>query len=285
MADKWTEKLVYADTADGFQHAGIMFRPVEPTSARPIGVVWNHGLGGTFYATHVVRIGRALAEQGYTFIAGHNRGHDVGAMVRRPKEATAVLAGGVWELFGESPHDVAAWLDVAEQQPVERIILIGHSLGALKVVYYQANRQDPRVSGLVAASPPVRAFQRARELRPTAEAMVSAGRGQDLLPWGSSPVGSGTSSAQTVMDRNRIGLDLFGVENESPLVGQIRCPMLAFFGTNEEWVGTAADLEMIRRNAKSAARIDTRMIDGADHTFTGRESDVATTIATWVESL
>jgi dienelactone hydrolase len=285
VADRWTEKLVYADTADGFQHAGLLFRPIEAGNARPIGIVWNHGLAGTFYSTHAVRIGRTLAEQGYTFIAGHNRGHDVGAMVRRPKEATAVLAGGVWELFGDSPHDIAAWLDVAEQQPVERIILIGHSLGALKVVYYQSNRQDPRVSGLIAASPPVRSFRRARELKWTAELMVNSGRGQDLLPWGSALVGGGTTSAQTVLDRNRIGLDLFGVESENPIVGQIRCPMLAFFGTNEAWVGNADDLEMIRRNARSAARIDTRMIDGADHTFTGRETEVANAVANWIESL
>jgi pimeloyl-ACP methyl ester carboxylesterase len=36
---------------------------------------------------------------------------------------------------------------------VQEVVLIGHSYGGVKIVYYQAQRQDPHVVGLVLASP------------------------------------------------------------------------------------------------------------------------------------
>ncbi len=56
--------------------------------------------------------------------------------------------GGGWERFDESPRDVAAWVGFAVDLGFEGVALLGHSLGALKVCYYQALRQDPRVAGL-----------------------------------------------------------------------------------------------------------------------------------------
>ena len=46
---------------------------------------------------------------------------------------------------------------------------------------------------------------------------------------------------------------------------------------SEEIVHTDAKdgMELIRRNAKSAERIDTAMIEGANHLYTDRESAVA----------
>ena len=81
--------------------------------------------------------------------------------------------------------------------------MIGHSLGALKVAHYQALRQDPRVAGLVAASAALPAARPDPELTALAEKMEAEGRGQDLLPWGSSRAGAGTHSAATFL--NRVG--------------------------------------------------------------------------------
>ena len=282
MSKAYTEELVYIQSEDGFLLEGAVVRP-SATPAQPIAVIWTHGLTGRFCTPPVVTIGRELASRGYAFVTGNNRGHDFGAVLRRGMEVT--IGGGGWELFEESPRDVAAWVGFAAGLGFRGVALLGHSLGGLKVAYYQAERQDPRVLGLVAASPPLRAGRSRPELVKLAEQMLAQGKGQDLLPWGISPAGAGTVSAQTLLSRLRTNIDVYGFETPNPAVARVTCPIFAFYGTNEEWVGGASDLEVIKRSAVAAPRVDTRMFEGADHSYFGYEPEVAAALAEWVSTL
>jgi pimeloyl-ACP methyl ester carboxylesterase len=282
MAKAYSEEIVYVDTEDGLVLEGVVVRPTA-ASPRPVAVVWVHGLTGRFYARSSILTGRDLAAAGYTFVSGNNRGHDFGARIPR-NDGEPILAGGGWERFDESPYDVDAWITFATSLGFERVVLIGHSLGALKVAHYQALRQDPRVAGLVAASAALPAARPDPELVALAERMEAEGRGQDLLPWGSSRAGAGTHSAATFLNRVQTGLDQYGLNDPEPAIGKVRCPVLAFFGTVQD-TGTEADLELIRRNARSAERVDTAIVEGADHVYTGRESAVARVIADWLGTL
>jgi alpha-beta hydrolase superfamily lysophospholipase len=279
----YSEELVYTDTEDGLTLEGVVIRPAQ-VPARPVAVVWVHGLTGRFYAPTEILVSRDLAAAGYVAISGNNRGHDFGARIWSQARGAAVLAGGGWEQFDESPYDVAAWITFAAALGHERVVLIGHSLGALKVAHYQALKQDPRVIGLVAASAALPAARPNADLVALSEKMVAEGRGQDLLPWGSSRAGAGTHSAATLLNRAQTGLDQYGLDDPSPAIGTVACPILAFFGTEQD-TGDAADLEMIRRNAKAAARVDTAIIEGADHVYRGREAAVADVIRGWLDTL
>jgi pimeloyl-ACP methyl ester carboxylesterase len=282
MAKAYSEEIVYTETADGYVLEGVVIRP-SAASSRPVAVVWVHGLTGKFYAPTEILISRDLAAEGYTVVSGNNRGHDFGARIRRV-QGEPILAGGGWERFDESPHDVDAWITFATSLGFERVVIVGHSLGGLKVAYYQALRQDPRVAGLVAASAALRAARFDPELARLAERMEAEGQGQDLLPWGSSRAGAGTHSAATFLNRVRTGLDQYGLDAPDPAIGKIRCPILAFFGTVQD-TGDQADLEMIRRNAKAAERVDTAIVEGADHVYTGRESAVARVLLDWLGTI
>jgi pimeloyl-ACP methyl ester carboxylesterase len=282
VASTYSEEIVYVDTEDGLILEGVVIRPTT-TSPRPVAVIWVHGLTGRFYEKFVILIGRDLAAEGYTFVSGNNRGHQFGARIFR-KAAAPVLAGGGWERFDESPHDVDAWITFAMSLGFERVVLVGHSLGALKVAYYQALRQDPRVAGLVAASAALPIARFDPEVTALAERMVAEGRGQDLLPWGSARGGAGTHSAATFLSHVRTGLDQYGLDDPDPAIGKVRCPVLAFFGTVQD-TGTAADLELIRRNARSAARVDTAIVESANHIYTDREAAVARVILNWLETI
>jgi pimeloyl-ACP methyl ester carboxylesterase len=137
MAKAYSEELVYTDTEDGLNLEGVVIRPTA-ASARMVAVVWVHGLTGRFYAKSAILVGRDLAGEGYTFVSGNNRGHDFGARYWNQARGEPVLAGGGWERFDESPFDVDAWLTFTASLGHERIVLVGHSLGALKVAHYQA---------------------------------------------------------------------------------------------------------------------------------------------------
>lgn len=277
------EELVYTQTEDKVKLEGATIRPAS-TETKPLGIIWHHGLASRFSSAVAVRIGRMLAARGYPFLTANNRGHDFGIIMKRI-DGKPVLGGGGWELFSESPYDIAAWNDFMQKEMPELrgIVLAGHSLGALKVTYYQAQRQDQRVAGLIAASPPKIASRLQPEIRELAERLVAEGRGKDLLPWNISPAGAGTFSAQTFFDRRKANLDVFGFHTPNPVAAEIRCPLFAFYGTDEAWIGSASELETIRSNMTSP--VTTRMIGGADHSYAGYEREVATAIGDWVDTL
>jgi pimeloyl-ACP methyl ester carboxylesterase len=278
------ERLVYTQAEDGLPLEGALIEPSE-RDPYPTAVVFVHGLTGKFYSRPMIAIGRELAGRGYRFVAGNNRGHDFGYPYRPAPDAEPRIYGGGWELFDESPLDIAGWISFAVEQGARDVVLFGHSLGALKVCYYQAMRQDPRVVGLIAGSPPMRAGRRNPELIAEAERLVAEGRGRDLLPWNSMPAGAGTQSAQTYLNRIRVNVDVYGKETPSPLVGRVHVPIYALYGTNEPAVGTAADLDLIRQNASAAPSVETRMFEGADHSYAGYEAPIAASMADWVGSI
>jgi pimeloyl-ACP methyl ester carboxylesterase len=282
-----SEELVYTQAEDGLPLEGVVIRPVG-RDPRPTAVVFVHGLTAKFYGRSMVNLGRELAGRGYLFVAGNNRGHDFGYPYRpEPGDLTAQprIYGGGWELFDESPLDVAGWIDFTLGLGARDVVLYGHSLGALKVGYYQAVRKDPRVVGIIAGSPPMSAGRLDSELAATAERMVAEGRGRDLLPWGSTRAGANTQSAQTYLNRQRVNLDVYGKSTPDAPVTRLHVPIFALFGTEEPSVGTAADLELIKRNAAASPAVTTRMFEGADHSYAGHEPAIAAAMADWLGSL
>ena len=74
---KFTEELVYIRSEDNIPNTGAIFAPPKGL-AKPIAVIWIHGWGQNFYYPTYVKIGRALAERGYTCITANTRMHDIG---------------------------------------------------------------------------------------------------------------------------------------------------------------------------------------------------------------
>lgn len=290
-----SEELVYTAAEDGVPLEGVVIRP-SGGAAHDVAVVWVHGLSSRFYSPTGVRIGRALASRGYLFLAGNNRGHDAGFVIRRPHESELSLGGGIWEILSESPLDVAAWVTYAAGLPgVRGVLLVGHSLGAIKVGYYAATHEDSRVLGLVAASAPGSTVSPDPALLKQSQEMFTSGRGRDLLPWGSTRAGAGTMSASSYLDRWQDGgshFDVYGLRSleqgsgrSAPLVASIRKPLFALYGGDEAWVGGAVELETIKRNATGAPRVETRFFPDADHSYTRHETEVADQFAAWAATL
>ncbi|MFN8632690.1 MAG: alpha/beta fold hydrolase [Chloroflexota bacterium] len=281
----WTEEIVWIETDDGIEHDGVVIRPTGAANGTVI--TWMHGFTGHFSEPHQIRIGRYLAERGYTFVSGDNRGKHFGASLGQ-YEGEYRIGGAYWELVSESWIDLKSWLDYASATLApQRLVLAGHSYGAVKVTWYQGERQDARLAGLISASGPVRPPHQRPEMGEalaTAKRMVAEGRGLDLLPFGSTGR-PGSLSAQTVVDRANSLVDTYGMDGGDSPLGKIRCPFLAILGTKEPQIGAPADLDTIKRNARSSARAETALIEGANHLYQDREEVVAKAIFDWLEKL
>jgi pimeloyl-ACP methyl ester carboxylesterase len=282
MAQTHTEQLVYTQSEDGYLLEGALFTPSEREDGK-LPVVWMHGFTGRFYEQHTVAIGRRLAARGHVFVTGNNRGHHLGATIVNQRGGADLRGGGWWELFDQCPFDYAAWIGFAVGLGFPRVVLAGHSLGAVKAAYYQGTRRDERVAALISASGPVRMGLRLREAADRvrlAERLVAEGRGQDLLP--PDPRGRITS-AQTLVARLGAGMDVYGVEQPDAPLAQICCPVLFVLGSEEPEIGTEADLPLLRRKARSASAVETLYVEGADHVYHGRELVVADGVGDWLE--
>lgn len=288
---KFPEELVYVRSKDDIVNGGAMFTPAK-ASAKAIAVIWIHGWGTNFYYPTYVMIGRALAARGYTTITANTRMHDLGN-VAGERNGKRIRGGGYWGVESEEVRDLAAWIDFAENQGFKKVVLVGHSAGWAAVRAYQAEKQDPRVVGLVLASGAVRAETRPTDPQQLAEAnrLMAAGRPDDLVRIPNRPFPSFISAATFLDIANTPPefKDFFGVQTRNPGVTRIHCPLLAFFGSREGNVGTEADLKLlkssIQRQSSGPHRVDTVMIQNADHMYTGEETQVAQTIAHWADSL
>lgn len=288
---KFPEELVYVRSDDDIVNGGAMFTPPR-NAAKPIAVIWIHGWGVNFYSPTYVVIGRALAERGVTTITANTRMHDIGTSAAE-RHGKRVRGGGYWGVASEEVHDIAAWIDFAGQQGFPQVVLVGHSAGWAAVRAYQARNQDPRVVGLVLASGQVRpgSAQIDPELLAQANQLVADGRGDDLLrlPRRSFPSFVSAATYQDAAKAPPELLDFFGMQTPNAGVTRVRCPLLAFFGTREPDIGTAADLRLLQssveRQSSRPRRVNTVMIQHADHMYTGEEAQVAQTIAGWIDTV
>ena len=287
---KFPEQLVYVRSNDNIWNGGVMFTPPKD-AAKPIAVIWIHGWGANFYEPQYVMIGRALAERGLTTIAVNTRMHDIGTSATE-RNGKRVRGGGYWGVASEEPRDVAAWIDFAEKQGFQHVVLVGHSAGWAAVRSYQSEQQDPRVVGLVLASGEVRgeAAPPDPELLAQANRLLADGRGDDLLrlPNRSFPSFVSAATYADIAKSPPEQIDFFGVRTANAAVTRISCPILAFFGTRGD-VGTEADLQLlkssIQRQSNGPRRVDIAMIQNGDHMYSGEQSQVAETIANWADSL
>jgi dienelactone hydrolase len=277
---RYTEELAFVDREDGVGLEGAIVRP-RRGATRPVAIIWIHGNTSRFYDLPYMQIGREMAALGYTFITSNTHGQNACSANQEPGDEAN--AGGVCrERFEEIPRDLNAWIDMAIEEGFKGVVLVGHSFGANKVLYYQAERQDLRVLGVVSASGDVK-WKAAPDQLALAEEMEAEGKDDKVLPQLDAPWYR--MSARTFLGRARIAQHVFDSETETPHIAKITCPILAFYGSEEDWCGTTCELELIRRNARAAGQVDTAIVEGADHVYWGKASEAARLIGDWVEDL
>jgi pimeloyl-ACP methyl ester carboxylesterase len=146
-------ELVRVKTPDGYWLDGVLS---EPDGIMPVltvdAVIMLHGAGGNFCDSLLGEITPPLLELGITVLRVNTRGHD--GVSTTPGGMAPRRQGAAFEVVDECRHDVIGWVDWLVDRGAQRIVLVGHSLGALKAVYSQSIDANASVVGVVAISPP-----------------------------------------------------------------------------------------------------------------------------------
>jgi pimeloyl-ACP methyl ester carboxylesterase len=265
-------ELVQVTTADGVRLDGALWTPAGGPGARP-GLLLVHGYTGNFY-TGWPRLAEALARQGHLTLALNMRDHDLTLQT---------------SLFEDNRLDIEAGVKLLAGRGASHFILVGQSLGTNRILFYQAETQDPRVRGLVLMAGPgnllewnIRIFGPGRALSVLAEAQrwIREGRGADLMLVDLGPLGKALYSANHVVSLRGPNTRSDPFQN----IARIRVPILILHGTADRLADPAV-AEQLKTAAAAAPGAELHMIPGAGHALTERVDDILPILSPWLEAI
>ena len=145
-------------TSDQETLHGLLFR-ADASPQPDVALVMIHGVAMSFYTGPLPVFAEALAGRGHHAFSMNCRGHD---WIARGGDLTA-FRGATYENFEECVLDLDAAIDRLKQEGYARFVLVGHSLGSVKSLYYQGTRRRDDIVGVISCSAP-RQFYSARAI-------------------------------------------------------------------------------------------------------------------------
>ena len=281
-------ELVRTLTPDGMRLDGALLAGDEVATKSVDAALCLHGVGMNFYtSTTLEAVAPALRRLGIAVLLANTRGHDslytASVAMGRRRQGAAV------EIVDECRLDVAGWCKFLVERGLKRILLVGHSLGAIKGAYSQSHEPNANVVGLIAASPPrlsCQAFRNSLESAPffdslsTAEQLAKAGRGDELF-LAKFPFPLLISAASYI--------DKYGPAERYNILnftGQVAVPALFTYGSKELDSGGIAFAglpEALAKLPEKCLSLDVEVIAGADHNYTGCAESLAAAMSKWIQ--
>ncbi len=265
-------ELVQVTTSDGIRLDGALWRPTGDPGRKPA-LLLVHGYAGNFY-TGWPGLARGLAQKDHLALALNMRDHDL-----TPQTS----------LFEDNRSDIEAGVNLLMARGAASVVLVGQSLGTNRVLFYQADTQDPRVRGVVLLAGPgnllewnIRIFGRDRALAVLAEAQrkVQEGRGAELMLVDLGPLGKALYSARHVVS-------LRGPDTRSdPFqnIARVKVPILILHGTADRLADVAV-AERLKHAAVATPSARLHLIPGADHGLPQYPDAILPFLEPWLEAI
>jgi len=278
--------LISVTTSDGITLDGAFFpAATDESGSGPVdAMLLIHGSGGRFYAPATRIMAEDLSRRGYACLALNTRGHDTVWV----DTATGIAYGNAFEILDLSRHDLRAGVDFLAKRGYQSIGLLGHSMGAVKVTYYAAWEDDPRVCTVIPISPvrlsysyymdspDAREFQENME---RADQMESEGRALELMK-AEFPL-SQYFSAASYLDKHGPA-ERYNLVTLAP---RVKVPLFTIAGsleTHTRLMDMASDLALAAVGSPRAEHI---IIDGGNHALQNCKPEAALAVLNWLASL
>ena len=264
-------ELVQLKTADGVKLTGVLRQP--HLSKCQAGIVMVHGYSGNFYSSIMEFLPEALTNRGFCTLAINMRDHD-----RVPKK----------NLFEENRLDIAVAVDEMDRRGFRPIFLYGHSMGSNRVLYYQAETKDPRITGAIITGPPgnlyewnVRIFgqEAAAGVLGRAQKLKADGKGDEWMLINLGPLG------KTLYTANHL-VSLRGPQTASdPFknISRISMPVLIVHGLADRLADHKV-ADRLSRQAGSGVKVKVVKITDAGHGFRDHQQELVDAIYDWLST-
>ena len=243
-----------------------------------------HGSGRAFYTPATANMANDLRNQGYAALTLNTRGHDTVWVDRQ----TGVAEGNAYEILDTGRQDLRAGIDYLASLGYQRIGIIGHSMGAVKVAYYAAVEDDPRVAAVIPVSP-VRLScsyylesEDAEEFRgnlETADRMEAEGRALDLF-YVDFPIKE-MFSAAAYLDKHG-PLERYNIIQHAP---KITVPLFVLSGSLETHTRLLDVPQDMITAAVNSPRAEYLVLEGGNHSLTNMMPEAGEAVLGWLASL
>ncbi|WP_373768030.1 alpha/beta hydrolase [Glaesserella sp.] len=248
------------------------------------------GIHGNFYSNPFYdTLGETLSANGIDFIYAQTR-NAFGKMQEINRQTGQMETFGSFnEDFAKSIEDITAYIDFAQQQGYQRIILAGHSLGANKVIYYLSQTQDSRIDQFLLLSPAnvthlTNSISKAQ--RAYIQAQIANNQGQQLLPFelfGWLPCTANTAYQwlySPILNNAHSQTD-----GDFSQIRQIRHSGALLIGSLDRFTdGNPQDfLQNINAHFPHPERNRLIYIDKTGHTYQQKEQELANQVLNWIK--
>lgn len=278
--------LVRTTTADGLRLDGAFRSAGEGQVRRQPTVIGLHGVGGNFYQSSTFDpLLIQLHAAGYPTLTVNTRGHDsvFGAQLGSVRKRL----GAAYEIVDDCRADIAAWIKFLTDRGHERVILLGHSLGAIKAVYAQANDRHPGVVAVIAVSPPRLSYTAFMNVQESSLFFESMSIARDLAKEGAGDELFTAKFPFPLLITADSYIDKYGPAeryNILEFTAQLHCPALFTYGSKElahGGIAFAGMPEAINKLPMHGTR-EVVTIDGADHFYSGVQDRLASRVGEWL---
>lgn len=275
-----------AYTEDGLKLPMIHFNSKE----KDICVIFIHGMCQTILTNYFATIwGNILVENNIGFLYEHNRGHSIENDIV-VKDGSFKRLGCMYEIFEDSIYDIDLEINKAKELGYKRFILMGHSYGCNKLIYYYYKKK-PDILGLILASAPdmvgLQLYRQNDYKELIKEAKENIDNGQPTKILSNVIEDYMYMSSATYYDwfHKNSNLDNLPVMNNSDNWYQfetIDIPVLTFSGSNE--TDNYLHLDLLKEKAKRCNDFEYKYINSTDHFYNGKELEIGNIILNWIST-
>lgn len=291
-------ELINFMATDGVNLEGILYKASSNISEKIILSV--HGMTSNCFKNRDIEIAKKANEKGIDYFAFNNRGSEIVKYIEKETEGQPAkeLAGTAYEDVLEGYEDIVGAIIKLKELGYKNIYLQGHSLGCTKIVYTYnelINNDETEILenikgvillSLVDIPMALKVYLRDnfKQYLDYAEKLEHENKICEMMPRESfiHPI-SVKSFLRYARDNKDIDFANYGKDNELEKLNNIQVPLFMRWGNDNEMIIQQADeLSTMVNNIITNENKNIDYIDGANHSYTGKEKELAEQIVEFV---
>lgn len=287
-----SERIIEFHALDGVKINGYLM-----SSNNKSVLIEIHGMSSNCFKKREKVIAKTLNNIGIDAICIDTRGSEIVKYIKY-NDVRKELAGTAYEDVEESYYDLMRAIRYALSLGYKDIYLQGHSLGATKVVYTYTKMKEKQVEelknikGIILLSlvdiPDMFKTYFSKKYLSYAEEKEKNGQVLELMPHDTfiHPI-SVKTYLKYAKYNSKINFAQYSNENyDFDTLNKIDVPLFMRWGNDNELIRKSAQeqVELMRRVIKKKD-VDINFIDGANHSYNGKETELANDIATFLKKV
>lgn len=291
-------ELINFMATDEVNLEGILYKASSNISEKIILSV--HGMTSNCFKKRDIEIAKKANEKGIDYFAFNNRGSEIVKYIEKETEGQPAkeLAGTAYEDVLEGYEDIVGAIIKLKELGYKNIYLQGHSLGCTKIVYTYnelINNDETEILenikgvillSLVDIPMALKVYLRDnfKQYLDYAEKLEHENKIYEMMPRESfiHPI-SVKSFLRYARDNKDIDFANYGKDNELEKLNNIQVPLFMRWGNDNEMIIQQADeLSTMVNNIITNENKNIDYIDGANHSYTGKERELAEQIVEFV---